>query len=92
MPESTTAGLQVPTESYTNGTAFPTLRSVGDAVHAKGFKFGIYTAAGTTTCGVRAGSLFNERLDAEHYARAGVDYIKCKDLGVCPGRSKSPTQ
>ena len=81
LNRSATTGLQVPTESYTNGTAFPTLRSVADALHARAFKFGIYTAAGSTTCGVRAGSLYNERLDAEHYARSGVDYIKYDGCG-----------
>lgn len=80
LNRSRTTGLQVPTVSYTNGT-YTTLRSVGDALHAKGFKFGIYTAAGTTTCGVRAGTLYNERLDAAHYAASGVDYIKYDGCG-----------
>jgi hypothetical protein len=41
--------------TYTNSS----LKDLGDYLHAKGFLFGIYTAAGTTTCGGRAGSLYH---------------------------------
>jgi alpha-galactosidase len=80
LNRSSDTDLQVPTAAYMNGT-YTTLRSVCDALHARGFKCGIYTAAGTTTCGVRAGSLYNERLDAAHYAASGVDYIKYDGCG-----------
>ena len=33
-----------------------------------GFKFGIYSAAGLTTCMSRAGSLYHETVDAQAYA------------------------
>ena len=38
----------------------------------KGFKFGIYAAAGETTCGDRAGTLYHERSDAAQFKEWGV--------------------
>ena len=62
-----------PSSHFTNDT----LESLVSALHAKEFKFGIYLAAGFTTCGRRAGSLYHERDDAAQIAAAGVDYLKC---------------
>jgi alpha-galactosidase len=45
-------------------------------VHSKGLKFGIYSDAGTKTCGGRSGSRGREFQDAAQYARWGVDYLK----------------
>lgn len=45
------------------------------------YKFGIYGAAGQTTCGSRAGSLYYEYGDAATYASWGVDYVKYDDCG-----------
>ena len=42
----------------------------------RGFKFGIYTSAGNTTCAHKAGSRNNYKLDAQSFADWGVDYIK----------------
>lgn len=53
------------------------VRALSDRLHAQGFKFGIYGAAGFTTCGKRAGSLYHERQDALWYKEQGVDYLKC---------------
>jgi hypothetical protein len=39
-------------------------------------KFGIYGAAGETTCASRVGSLYHERVDAQSYADWGADYLK----------------
>ena len=45
--------------------SFPTgMRAIGDYIHSKGLKFGIYSSAGTYTCEGRAGSLGNENIDA----------------------------
>jgi alpha-galactosidase len=57
--------------------AFPSgMKSLGDYLHSKGLKFGVYSSAGTMTCEKRAGSLGYEMLDAHDYASWGVDYLK----------------
>lgn len=56
---------------------FPSgMKALGDYLHARGMKFGIYSDAGTRTCGGRAGSQGYEYQDAIQYARWGVDYLK----------------
>lgn len=56
---------------------FPSgIRALADYVHAQGLKFGIYSDAGTETCGGRPGSRGHEYQDAAQYAAWGVDYLK----------------
>ncbi len=56
---------------------FPSgMRALGDYLHAKGLKFGLYTCAGTQTCGKRPGSKGHEKQDMATYASWGVDYVK----------------
>ncbi|WP_427967892.1 glycoside hydrolase family 27 protein [Altererythrobacter sp.] len=56
---------------------FPSgMKALADYVHARGLKFGIYSDAGSATCGGRAGSQGYEYQDAIQYARWGVDYLK----------------
>ncbi|MCP9223535.1 glycoside hydrolase family 27 protein [Erythrobacter sp. LQ02-29] len=56
---------------------FPSgMRALGDYLHERGLKFGIYSDAGATTCAGRPGSQGHEFQDAAQYARWGVDYIK----------------
>jgi alpha-galactosidase len=56
---------------------FPSgIKALADYVHAKGLKFGIYSDAGSKTCGGRPGSQGHEYQDAIQYARWGVDYLK----------------
>ena len=56
---------------------FPSgMKAVGDYIHSKGLKFGIYSDAGRQTCGGRPGSQGHEYQDALTYARWGVDYLK----------------
>ena len=58
-------------------TRFPSgLKALADYIHSKGLKFGIYSDAGTKTCGGRPGSQGHEYQDAIQYARWGVDYLK----------------
>ena len=57
------------------------MKELSDQLHKKGFRFGIYGAAGFTTCGHRAGSLYHERQDARWYKEQGVDYLKYDDCG-----------
>jgi alpha-galactosidase len=56
---------------------FPSgMKAVGDYVHAKGLKLGIYSDAGSKTCAKRPGSRGYEEKDARQYASWGVDYLK----------------
>jgi len=52
------------------------IKAVADYVHSKGLKFGIYSCAGTHTCGGHPGSFEHEFDDAETFAEWGVDYLK----------------
>ena len=57
--------------------AFPSgMKALGDYIHSKGLRFGLYSSAGTNTCEGRAGSLWYEEMDANDYASWGVDYLK----------------
>jgi alpha-galactosidase len=55
---------------------FPDMRALGDYIHSKGLKFGIYSSPGPTTCQGLPGSYQHEQIDAETWARWGVDYLK----------------
>jgi alpha-galactosidase len=55
---------------------FPDMKALGDYIHSKGLKFGIYSGPGAKTCGGYAGSLGHEAQDAKMYASWGVDFLK----------------
>lgn len=56
---------------------FPSgIKALADYLHGKGFKFGLYSCAGTMTCAKRPGSRGYEFADARQYAAWGVDYVK----------------
>jgi len=55
---------------------FPDMKALGDYIHSKGLKFGIYSSPGDKTCGGYAGSLGHEAQDAKMYAAWGVDFLK----------------
>jgi alpha-galactosidase len=58
-------------------TKFPQgIIGIADSVHALGLKVGIYSSAGTETCGGYPASLGNEFLDAATFAAWGIDYLK----------------
>ncbi|MCQ2325398.1 MAG: glycoside hydrolase family 27 protein, partial [Paludibacteraceae bacterium] len=58
-------------------TRFPSgIKSLADYVHSKGLKIGIYSDAGSETCGGRPGSQGHEYQDAITYASWGIDYLK----------------
>ena len=84
--------LQVDTKRFPNG-----MKSVADAIHKMGLKFGIYEDSGSQTCGRYAGSgqpqgggdaHFLE--DARLFASWGVDYLKLDGCNVyaSPGESE----
>jgi alpha-galactosidase len=56
---------------------FPSgMKALADYVHSKGLKLGIYSDAGSQTCGGRPGSRGYEFQDALTYASWGIDYLK----------------
>ncbi|WP_374166442.1 glycoside hydrolase family 27 protein [Arcticibacter sp. MXS-1] len=56
---------------------FPSgMKALADYIHSKGLKLGIYSDAGSMTCGGRPGSRGYEFQDALTYAKWGVDYLK----------------
>ena len=55
---------------------FPDMKALGDYIHSKGLKFGIYSSPGPKTCGGYEGSLGHEAQDAKMYAEWGVDFLK----------------
>ena len=56
---------------------FPSgMKALGDYLHERGLKFGIYSDAGARTCAGRPGSQGHEFQDARQYAAWGVDYVK----------------
>jgi alpha-galactosidase len=69
-------------------TRFPSgMKALGDYIHSKGLKFGIYGCRGSKTCmGVnQSGSYGNEQKDANTFASWGVDYLKydnCNAVGT----------
>jgi alpha-galactosidase len=55
---------------------FPDMKALGEYVHSKGLKFGLYSSPGPKTCEGYEGSYGHELLDAQTYAAWGVDYLK----------------
>lgn len=60
---------------HTN-SKFPDMKALGDYIHSKGLKFGIYSSPGPLTCAKFAASYGHEQQDADLYASWGVDYLK----------------
>jgi alpha-galactosidase len=52
------------------------MKGLGDYLHARGLKFGIYSSPGSQTCARFAGSYGHEQQDADLYASWGIDYLK----------------
>jgi alpha-galactosidase len=63
--------IQADTKRFPSG-----MKALGDYIHSKGLKFGIYSDAGSKTCGGHPGSRGHEYQDAQTYASWGVDYLK----------------
>jgi len=56
---------------------FPSgMKAIGDYIHSKGLKFGIYEDRGHLTCQQLPGSFKHEQADMNTFASWGVDYIK----------------
>lgn len=69
---------------------FPSgMKALGDYIHSKGLKFGMYSCCGAMTCGGYPGSYDHEFIDAETFASWGVDYLKydfCYHTGTLAGK------
>jgi alpha-galactosidase len=52
------------------------MKKLGEYIHSRGLKYGIYSDAGSSTCRGRPGSKGHELQDARTYADWGVDYLK----------------
>jgi alpha-galactosidase len=61
------------------------IKALADYIHSKGLKIGIYSCAGTRTCGDYPGSKGYELQDAKLFASWGIDYLKydwCNTAGL----------
>ena len=72
-----------------DGSKFPgsDLRPFIAYVKSLGLRFGLYSDAGTATCGGRPGGMGHEVMDAATYAEWGVQYLKydnCNNQNVDP--------
>jgi alpha-galactosidase len=83
--------IQADAKRFPNG-----MKKLADYVHAQGLGFGLYSDAGSKTCGGRPGSRGHEYQDALSYARWGVDYLKydwCDTAGLsAPGAYTTMSQ
>lgn len=72
---------------------FPSgMKAIGEYIHSKGLKFGIYSDAGNFTCNCYTGSRGHEYQDALTYAGWEVDYVKydwCFTTGINPKEAYS---
>lgn len=55
---------------------FPNMKALGDYIHSKGLRFGIYSGPGPTTCQGLEASWQHELQDFQTFAKWGVDYLK----------------
>jgi hypothetical protein len=63
--------LQADPQKFPSG-----MKALGDYIHLKGLKFGIYECRGYLTCQKLPGSFEHEEIDMASFAEWGVDYIK----------------
>jgi hypothetical protein len=68
--------VRTPEGGIVPNAKFPAMKVLGDWLHGKGLKFGIYSSPGPYTCGGFIGSWQHEQADADSYAVWGVDYLK----------------
>lgn len=70
------------------------IKTVADYVHSLGLKFGLYATPGRYTCMKLMGSLGHEQVDANDFAKWGVDFLKydwCRyPDGTIKGSSATP--
>jgi len=74
--------LEVDPTKFPNG-----LKSLADYAHSKGFKLGIYSGPGQTTCAGYTGSEGHAEEDAKTFASWGIDHLK---YDACCSHHDSP--
>jgi len=55
---------------------FPDMKALGDYIHSRGLKFGLYSSPGPRDCEEFEGSFGHEDQDAQTFAGWGVDFLK----------------
>lgn len=55
---------------------FGDMKLLGNYIHSKGLKFGVYSSPGPLTCGGYTASYQHEEQDAKMFASWGADYLK----------------
>jgi alpha-galactosidase len=68
--------VRAPDGTILTNKKFPDMKALGDYIHAKGLKFGIYSGPGPTTCQGLEASWQHELQDFRTFASWGVDYLK----------------
>ena len=68
--------VRAPNGTVLTNKKFPDMKGLGDYIHAKGLKFGIYSGPGPTTCQRLEASWQHELQDFQTFASWGVDYLK----------------
>jgi len=69
--DATTGKIQEDPDKFPSG-----MKALGNYIHSKHLKYGLYSDAGMFTCQRRPGSLGKEGMDAQSYAEFGADYLK----------------
>ena len=78
------------TGEITSNEKFPDMKALGDYIHQKGLRFGIYSSPGPKTCAGYEASYQHEFQDAKTFASWGVDYLKydwCSYWGIAKNNS-----
>jgi len=73
--------------NYITNRKFPDMKALGDYIHDKGLKYGIYSSPGPTTCQGLEASYGNEANDVAQWCSWGVDYLK---YDWCSYRAEEP--
>ena len=68
------------------------MKALGDYIHARNGTFGLYTAESPRTCGGYPASANDERVDADTFARWGVDYLKVKPVQILCACARAHTR
>ena len=68
--------VRAPDGTMLTNRKFPDMKALGDYIHGKGLKFGIYSGPGPTTCQRLEASWQHEVQDFRTFASWGVDYLK----------------
>ncbi|PKS13152.1 hypothetical protein jhhlp_000494 [Lomentospora prolificans] len=70
-------------EIIVDAAKFPNgIDNLASKIHNLGLKLGIYSNAGTSTCGGFEASIGNEETDAATFAKWGIDYLKYDNCAV----------